>query len=71
MSHKVPVKPVLIVENLKPTKRVFFKSKANGQVITVTEPNEKACMGDYVAGEKQLFDVVQSASKLVIFYTVY
>ena len=35
-------------------------------MITVTEPNEKVCMGDYVAGEKQLFDVVQSTSKLVI-----
>ena len=64
MSHKIGL--VLILENLKPTKRVFFKSKANGQVITVTEPNEKACMGDYVAGEKQLFDVVQSASKFVL-----
>ena len=54
------------VENLEPLKRVFFKSKANGQVITVTEPDEKACMGDYIAGEKQLFDVVQSASKLTV-----
>ena len=53
-------------ENLEPLKRVFFKSKANGQVITVTEPDEKASMGDYIAGEKQLFDVVQSASKLTV-----
>ena len=52
-----------IADNLEPSKRVFFKSKANGQVITGTEPGEKACMGDYNAGEKQLFDIVQSASK--------
>jgi len=45
--------------------RVFFKSKANGQVITVTEPHKKACMGDYNAGEKQLFDVVQSANQSI------
>ena len=43
--------------------RVFFKSKANGQVITVTEPNEKVTTADYIAGEKQLFDVVLSNSK--------